>query len=69
MLDSTGQQLNSFLSRMVVAQVQLSQVGRVGLESGDQTVAAFLCDLAARKTEQTQTGQLLLLDDSSFQFN
>ena len=40
-------QLHSWVSWMIVAQVQLSQMGGVGAQSWGQRGTAFLCDLTA----------------------
>lgn len=41
------EQLQAFLSWMIEAQVQFSQVGGVGIQSKSQKRTTFLCDLTA----------------------
>ena len=48
------QQLHSWVSWMIVAQVQLSQMGGVGVQSWGQIRTAFLCDQTAWQTVKTQ---------------
>ena len=50
-LQSSRQQLDSWLSWMIVAQVQLSQMGGVGVQSRGQRSTSFLCDQTSWHTE------------------
>ena len=62
-LQSSRQLLHSWVSWMIVAQVQLSQMGGVGVQSWDQRSTAFLCDQTAWQPVDTQniTDQLRVL--------
>ena len=53
-LQSSRQPLHSWVSWMIVAQVQLSQMGGVGVQSWDQRSTAFLCDQTAWQPADTQ---------------
>ena len=48
-LQSFRDELHSRLSKVIVAQVQLSQVGRIGLHSRGQEITTFLCDATERQ--------------------
>ena len=54
-LQSSREQRSSWVSWVIVAQVQLSQMGRVGAQSWSQRSTAFLCDQAARQPTHTHT--------------
>ena len=55
-LQSSREKRNSWVSWVIVAQVQLSQMGGVGAQSWGQRTTAVLCDQAARQaTHHTHT--------------
>ena len=60
-LQSSREQRSSRVSWVIVAQVQLSQMGGVGAQSWGQRSTAFLCDQAARQATHTHTHKLLYL--------
>lgn len=54
-LQSSGQQVLSRVSHMIVTQVQLSQVGGIGVEGQSQRNTAFLRQQAAGQTGRRTT--------------
>ena len=54
-IPETVRQLRSWVSWMIVAQVQLSQMGGVGSQSWGQSSTAFLCDHTAWQPVHTHT--------------